>query len=325
MQRRDFLRNSALVWAGLSLARNAAGQAPGSTAADFPVVVSTWEPGKIANEEAYRQLAAGKSALDAAESAAMLVEDDPAVTSVGYGGLPNRDGQVELDAAVMDGATLEVGAVAGLREIRRAASVARRVMERTPHAMLVGEGAQRFALSEGFVRENLLTEEAQRRWNEARSKGELTPTGHDTFGIVVRTVQGAMAAVCTTSGMAWKMPGRVGDSPLIGAGIYCDQEAGGAVATGVGEEVIRVCGSYQIVEFMRQGLDPSVAIRRVLQRIARRAKHDPPFVGFVAMRSDGVVGHGSTRSGLRVAHSQAGRHELVDAPYLTDEPTAQDE
>lgn len=317
MQRRDFLRNSTLAWVGMSLARNALGQAPGSTASDFPVVVSTWNFGKAANQEAYRQLAAGSSALDAAERGVMLVEEDPEVQTVGYGGLPNRDGVVELDAAVMDGATLDVGAVAGMQEIRHAASVARRVMERTPHAMLVGEGAQRFALSQGFVRENLLTEAAKAAWDGERAKGTPAPAGHDTIGTIVRNVKGGMAAACTTSGMAWKLPGRVGDSPLIGAGIYCDQEAGGAVATGVGEEVIRVCGSYQIVEFMRQGLDPNVAIRRVLQRIVRRAKGEIPMVGFAALRSDGVVGHGSTLSGFQVAVSRIGRHEIVDAPYLT--------
>jgi N4-(beta-N-acetylglucosaminyl)-L-asparaginase len=317
MQRRDFLRNTALAWAGWSVARSAMGQAPGSTAADFPIVVSTWDFGKAANQEAYRQLAAGHSALDAAVRGVKLVEEDPEVQSVGYGGLPNRDGVVELDAAVMDGATLEIGAVAGMHEIKHAASVAQRVLDRTPHAMLVGEGAQRFALSQGFVRENLLTEQAQAAWQEAKSKGNLVPDGHDTIGTIVRGVDGRMAAACTTSGMAWKMAGRVGDSPLIGAGIYCDQEAGGAVATGAGEEVIRVCGSYQVVEFMRQGIDPGVAIRRVLQRIVRRAKDTLPFVGFTALRADGMIGHGSTKAGFQAAVSQAGRHEIVDAPFLT--------
>lgn len=317
MQRRDFLRNTALAWAGWSVARHAIGQAPGSTAADFPIVVSTWDFGTAANQEAYRQLAAGNSALDAAVRGVKLVEEDPAVQSVGYGGLPNRDGVVELDAAVMDGATLEIGAVAGMHEIKHAASVAQRVLDRTPHAMLVGEGAQRFALSQGFVRENLLTEQAQAAWQEAKAKGRLVPDGHDTIGIIVRDVDGGMAAACTTSGMAWKMAGRVGDSPLIGAGLYCDQEAGGAVATGDGEEVIRVCGSYQVVEFMRQGVDPGVAIRRVLQRIVRRAKQKLPFVGFTALRADGVIGHGSTTAGFQAAVSQTGRHEIVDAPFLT--------
>jgi isoaspartyl peptidase/L-asparaginase-like protein (Ntn-hydrolase superfamily) len=218
----------------------------------------------------------------------------------------------------MDGRTLEAGSVAGIRDIKHPVAVARKVMENTPHVMLVGDGARNFALQHGFEPEDLLTDSARGRWEKYKAENEPPPgDNHDTIGMVALRPDGRMAAACTTSGLAWKLPGRVGDSPLIGHGLYCDEQAGGAAATGVGEEVIRVCGSYQIVEFMRQGLDPNVAVRRVLQRILRRTgaekTHD---VAFVALRADGKVGFGSTLPGFQATVSRHGRHEVLDAPSL---------
>lgn len=322
MRRRDFLRAGTLAWAGLTVARPGAATTPGSEPDKFPVVISTWDFGGAPNEEAYTRLREGGDVLDAVQQGVMRAEADPEITSVGFGGYPNRDGVVELDAALMDGKTLAAGAVAGLRDIRHPVAVARKVMEETPHILLVGDGARRFATEHGFAEENLLTDQARRAWEAYRAE-QTAPAGdnHDTIGMVALRPDGRMAAACTTSGLAWKLPGRVGDSPLIGHGLYCDEQAGGAAATGIGEDVIRVCGSYQVVEFMRQGLDPEVAVRRVLQRILRREGADPThFVGFIALRADGRIGLASTTPGFQVTVSRQGRHEVLDAPHLRGRP-----
>ncbi len=313
MERRQFLCAGTLAWAGLSLAcerRNAPGKAAP------PVVISTWEFGRAANEETVRRLEGGAAVLDAVQHGVMQIEADPEQTSVGIGGYPNREGVVELDAALMDGRTLDAGSVAALQSIKHPVAVARKVMDETPHVLLVGDGARRFALQHGFEEENLLTDKAREAWEHKRT--DWSQPSHDTIGMVALADDGRMAGACTTSGLAWKLPGRVGDSPLIGHGMYCDDQAGGAAATGVGEEVIKVCGSYQIVEFMRQGLEPEEAVRRVLQRILRRERSgEVPLVGFVALRADGRVGFASTRLGFRAAVSRGQRHEVLDAPSLT--------
>lgn len=271
--------------------------------------ISTWSFGREANREAFLTLDAGGGVLDAVERGVMRIEGDPTIESVGYGGLPNADGVVELDAAIVDGATLEAGAVAALRGFRHPVAVARSVMERSPHLLLVGDGARRFALEQGFRKEKLLTPQARKRW-----KQKTQARGHDTIGIVLLDRDGRMAAACSTSGLAFKLPGRVGDSPLVGHGLYCDERAGGAAATGVGEEVIKVCGSYQIVEFMRGGVEPAEAIRRVLERIARRRKHRAEDdVAFVALRADGEVGFASLRPGFEAALSRGDDHRVVAA------------
>jgi len=313
MERRQFLRTGTLAWAGLSLACE---RRDASAKAELPVVISTWDFGRVANEETVRRLARGTTVLDAVQHGVMQIEADPEETSVGIGGYPNREGVVELDASIMDGRTLNAGSVAALRNIKHPVAVARRVMDETPHVLLVGDGARRFALQHGFEEEDLLTDSAREAWENRRTDG--SPPSHDTIGMVALADGGRMAGACTTSGLAWKLPGRVGDSPLIGHGMYCDDQAGGAAATGVGEEVIKVCGSYQVVEFMRQGLEPEEAVRRVLQRILRRERSgEAPQVGFVALRADGRVGFASTRTGFRVAVSRGGRHEVLDASSLT--------
>ena len=311
MRRREFLHAGVLTWAGLALSARAETEREAR-------VVSTWRFGVAANRRAYRILKQGRSPLDAVERGVMLVEADPEVQSVGIGGLPNSEGVVELDASIMDGATLEAGSVAGLQRIKHPIAVARKVMDETRHVMLVGDGARRFAVEQGFKEEDLLTPASRKRWEEFRTDSSGSATvSHDTIGMVAMDPAGGMAAACTTSGLAWKLAGRVGDSPLVGHGMYCDGAAGGAAATGIGEEVIKVCGSYQVVEFMRQGLEPDEAIRRVLGRILRR---DPGnrerMVGFVAMRADGEIGYGSTTPGFQAAVSRAGKHELFDAPSM---------
>jgi isoaspartyl peptidase/L-asparaginase-like protein (Ntn-hydrolase superfamily) len=191
-------------------------------------------------------------------------------------------------------------------------------MDETPHVLLVGDGAKRFALAHGFEAENLLTQEARKAWEEQRGVTDGgTAANHDTVGMVALAGDGRMAAACTTSGLAWKLPGRVGDSPLIGHGLYCDERAGAAVATGFGEDVIRVCGSYQTVEFMRQGMEPEAAVRTVLQRILVRpgAERDHQ-VGLIALRADGRVGYASLNAGFQVTLSQDRDTRIFDAPAL---------
>ncbi len=233
-----------------------------------PIVIATWPFGKLAVDSALKLLAQGKPALDAAIAGAQVVEDDPSVRSVGYGGLANAIGTVTLDACVMDGKTLNCGAVAGVENIRHAAAPARKVMEKTPHVFLVGEGAKWFAMQNGFPLETLNTPESVAEWEKKRPKDskpavqpgskELgSPSGsHDTVTVLALDKDGNLGGVCTTSGLAYKLPGRVGDSPIIGAGLYVDNQSGAAGATGVGEEIIRITGSFFITELIRSGKSP---------------------------------------------------------------------
>ena len=247
------------------------------------VMVSTWNFGVPANDAGFAARAAGGSALDMVEAGGRLTEADGTNSSVGLGGLPDRDGVVTLDACIMgwDG---EIGAVCAVEDIVHVVSVARAVMEKTPHTMLVGPGARSFALDQGFTPEPLLTPSSEAAWREwlktseyaPRANSENTdwrsmpggPNNHDTIGLLAVDAQNRMAGACTTSGMAFKMHGRVGDSPIIGAGLYVDNAVGGATATGVGEDVVRVAGSHAVVEAMRAGLDPTAACRRVIERLA---------------------------------------------------------
>src|SRR5438105_538313 len=222
----------------------------------------------------------GMPALDAAIAGAQAVEDDPKVHSVGYGGLGNAAGTVQLDACVMDGKTLACGAVAGLENIRHPAAVARRVMEKTPHVLLVGEGARWFAIQEGFPLEVLSTPESLVEWEKRRPRGAAAVPGsaawgklvhadrenHDTVTVLALDAKGSLGGVCTTSGLAHKLPGRVGDSPIIGAGLYVDDTAGAAGATGLGEEIIRIGGSFFIVEQLRTGRSPQEACGAAVRR-----------------------------------------------------------
>jgi len=318
MRRRDFLRNGSIAAAGLSLScANDSGEIDTPARPDGPCVISTWDFGVAANRRAWETLQQGGTALDAAEQGVRVTEADPEISSVGLGGLANSEGIVELDASIMDGNRLEAGSVASLQNILHPVSVARLVMTETPHLLLVGDGARRFALQHGFEEQELVTEHSRRAWEELRDRKLSDVTNHDTIGMIVLDGESNMAGACTTSGLSYKLPGRVGDSPLIGHGMYCDSSCGGAAATGVGEEVIKVCGSYQVVEFMRQGIEPNEAIRRVLGRMIQR---DPAnrekLMAFVALRADGTIGYGSTVPGFQVAVSREDRHELLDGPVL---------
>jgi isoaspartyl peptidase/L-asparaginase-like protein (Ntn-hydrolase superfamily) len=269
--------------------------------ADY-VVIATWPFGQTAVKTAAKLLQEGQPALDAALAGAQAVEDDPAVHSVGFGGIGNSIGTVSLDACVMDGQTLNCGAVAGLENVRHAAAVARRVMERTPHVLLVGEGARWFALQHGFPLETLHTPESIAEWEKTRPRPRRDkPTeplpGHDTVTVLALDKKGSLGGVCSTSGLAHKLPGRVGDSPLIGHGLYVDNAAGSAGATGVGEEIIRAGGGLLIVESMRAGKSPQeaceLAVRRVNALAVRRGVH-PAKVAFLALDPKGKVGAACT-------------------------------
>lgn len=290
--RRTFLRWSALgaTFSGAVL------KACAQPAPIRPAVISTWNHGIPANAAAWDILQGGGRALDAVEAGVRVVESDPQHRSVGYGGRPDREGFVTLDACIMDERG-DCGSVAFLQDIKNPISVARKVMEETPHVMLVGAGARQFALAQGFTPENLLTEESEREWREWRAQQEpdarmeINVENHDTIGMIALDAQGNLSGACTTSGAAYKLHGRVGDSPIIGAGLYVDNEVGGAAATGWGEAVIRVVGCHLVVEFMRQGHAPEEACRLAVERVISK---NPDWrdiqVGFIALDKQGNYG-----------------------------------
>jgi N4-(beta-N-acetylglucosaminyl)-L-asparaginase len=302
---------------------------------DRAVFASTWDFGAAANAAALARLNAGGSLIDAVEAGARVPEADPTNHSVGYGGYPDRDGRVTLDAVIMDDAG-HVGAVAALEHVVHAISVARAVMDRTPHTFLVGEGATRFALANGFPRTDLLTPEAEKAWldwlktaryqPEANIENRIGGTGvrgdarnHDTLGLIARGADGRFAGACTTSGIAFKMAGRVGDSPQVGCGLYVEAGVGAATSTGVGEEVTRIAGSARVVASMRAGLSPAAACREAVEHIAR-LRGDAirgEQVGFLALGRDGSVGASALLPGFTYAVTRAdGRTALHPAPSL---------
>jgi isoaspartyl peptidase/L-asparaginase-like protein (Ntn-hydrolase superfamily) len=289
-----------------------------------PVVIATWPFGRTAVKTALPLLQAGRPPLDAAIAGAQAVEDDPTVHSVGFGGLGNAIGTVQLDACVMDGSTLACGAVAGVENVRHVAALARRVMEKTPHILLVGDGARTFAVQNGFPLETLTTPESVAEWLKVKPKPRKEPPdSHDTVTVLCLDKKGSLGGVCSTSGLAHKLPGRVGDSPLIAHGLYVDNTAGAAGATGVGEEVIRIGGSLLIVEAMRAGKSPQEACEAVVRRLnavaVRRGVH-PARVAFFALDRTGRVGAACTReTNFDYAVGRPGGIELLKAKELGPE------
>lgn len=283
-----------------------------------PVVLSTWRFGLQANEAAWKVLSAGGHALDAVEAGVRIVESDPSERSVGLGGRPDRDGRVTLDACIMD-ERLNIGSVACLEHIENPVSVARAVMEHTPHVMLVAEGAYDFALSRGFKKTNLLTPESEAEWKEWLKKSEYKPKvnieNHDTIGMIALDKEGRLSGACTTSGMAYKMHGRIGDSPIIGAGLYVDGEVGAATATGHGEEVIRIAGCHLVVELMRQGLSPQQACMEAVERVYKRQKHrlSDIQVGFIALNVKGEYGAFCVQPGFNYAIHDSADNKLINS------------
>lgn len=281
-----------------------------------PIVISTWPFGMPANEAAWELLRAGGSALDAVETGISHCEDDPSVDSVGWGGLPDSAGEVTLDASIMDH-TGRCGAVACLHHVRHAIRVARMVMELTPHVMLAGDSATRFALDHGLGQTNLLAPAAGRAFDEWRLREEAKQNdGHDTIGMLAIDAEQRMAGGCSTSGLKFKLPGRVGDSPIIGAGLYVLPGVGAAAATGKGEEVIKVCGSFSVVQNMRRGMEPREAIAQVLEEILqRRAGNADTDVSFIALRADGAYAGLTLRpkTNFQYAVIAAGAKRLINA------------
>ena len=295
-----------------------AGNIPGGMSSK-PLVISTWDHGLVANAEAWKVLSNGGRALDAVENGVMIVESDPSQTSVGRGGLPDRDGRVTLDACIMNEFG-DCGSVACLEHIVNPISVARRVMEKTPHVMLVGDGALEFAIAQGFKKEKLLTENSEKAWREWLKESQYKPIinieNHDTIGMLAIDVNGNLSGSCTTSGLAYKMHGRVGDSPIIGAGLYVDNEIGAACATGLGETVIRQCGSFLVVELMRQGRTPEEACKEAVERIVKHEKDVKDLqVGFLAINKQGEYGSYAIHPGFNFAlHNKEG-NSLISSDH----------
>lgn len=311
-KRRQFLKMTPAL-AGLSLVRPASER----MVSDAPIILSTWDFGMEANKAAVAALDQKKSVLDAVEAGAMVPESDPNNQSVGYGGLPDRDGKVTLDACIMDYRG-KAGSVCGLEHIKHPISVARRVMEKTPHVILVGDGALQFALSEGFQKENLLTENSKKAWEEWKVKAKYQPVinieNHDTIGMIAMDKQGQLAGACTTSGLAYKMHGRVGDSPIIGSGLYLDQQVGAATGTGLGEVVLRQCSSFLIVELMRNGKTPQKACEEAIRRIiAANDNYKEIQVGFIAFNNKGQIGAYAIQPGFSYALYRSGKHVVLPA------------
>ena len=334
MNRRRFLQ-SATIASGVALTGTGFAGKPtaggGSGAGIVPRVCSTWDFGVAANQVAWKVLASGGRPLDAVEQGVRVSEADLSNHSVGRAGYPDRDGKVTLDASIMDEHG-NCGAVAGIEHIAHPISVARRVMERTPHVLLVGDGALQFALEQGFPREELLTPESETAWRAWLKTAKYQPVvngeiktysagpggkpggaaNHDTIGMLAVDAKGKLSGACTTSGMAWKLHGRVGDSPIIGAGLYVDSDVGGATSTGVGEEVIRNVGSFLVVELMRLGRAPEAACREAVERILRRKPEAKDLqVGFLAMDKAGNVGAWAIQKGFSYAVCDAAKQDAL--------------
>ena len=292
------------------------------TANKAPIVVSTWNHGIAANKNAWKILSANGKSLDAVEQGVRTTESDMTNRSVGIGGRPDRDGHVTLDACIMD-ENSKCGAVAYLEGIKHPVSVARTIMENTPHIMLAGEGAKQFALDYGFNKVKSPLKEVKKEWKEWKKenkekfdKPDINNENHDTIGMLALDAEGNLSGACTTSGWGYKLPGRIGDSPIIGAGLFIDNDIGAACATGLGEAVIRIAGSHTVVELMRNGHSPEEACRLAVERII--SKHEDLTglqVGFLALNKNGEYGGYSVYNGFNFALTTSKGTDLVDAKF----------
>ena len=338
--RRKFIQSSAFGSVGLLLSKVASCGPESLAVKGKPLVISTWDAGLQANKAAWEILVNGGRALDAVEKGVMVTEASQNCC-VGLGANPDRDGFVTLDACIMDEFS-NCGSVAFLERIKHPIAVARRVMEKTPHVMLVGKGAQQFAIAEGFTLEDeKLSPAAQKNYQEwlknsqykppainIENKGEHGPFAparlsdgewnHDTIGMVAMDANGNLSGSCTTSGAGFKMRGRVGDSPIIGAGLFVDNEVGACTATGQGEDVIRVAGSNAVVELMRQGLSPEAACKKIIERIVKikGEKAKDIQVGFLALNKKGEVGAYSINKGFRFALRNGQEEKMVNSKSI---------
>ncbi len=333
MNRKNFLKLSSLGLSSFGI-----NSLPAFT--QKPIVISTWDSGKPVNDAAWKILGAKGKSLDAVEAGAMYIEDQISCC-VGLGGYPDRDGIVTLDACIMD-EHANCGGVAGLEQIKHPIAVARKVMERTPHVLLVGNGAQQFAIENGFTKEPAtLSPDAEKNYqewlktsdykpiinieNKKSGHGPFAPAffndgtpNHDTMGLIAMDFAGDLSGAVTTSGMAYKIHGRVGDSPIIGAGLFVDNTVGAAASTGVGEEVIRICGSHLVVEFMRQGNSPELACKKALERIIKRdpEKAKSLQVAFVAVNKKGQYGAYALQKGFDFCVRSGTENKMYSSKFL---------
>ena len=332
MKRRKFLKNASLTGVGLAVGtavtscneqvedKSIASKENPESKAVLPVVVATWHV-IDATAKAMEVIESGGSALDAVELGCKIEEANEKGQSVGKGGLPDREGNVTLDACIMD-KNGNCGAVLYLKDIKHAVSVARKVMEDTPHVMLAGEGAKQFALESGFEAEDLLTEASKKAWEKWKVESKYKPIinieNHDTIGMLAVDKNGDVSGACTTSGLAYKMNGRVGDSPIIGSGLFVDNEVGGAVATGLGEEVVKTVGSFLIVELMRQGKSPQEACEEAIGRIVNKPGKDyKDFqVGYIAVNKKGETGCYSIHQWFSMTKFQDGKNEYLQSEFV---------
>ncbi|MBN7812717.1 N(4)-(beta-N-acetylglucosaminyl)-L-asparaginase [Algoriphagus sp. H41] len=320
-QRRKFIKQSllgsAIFLPGVASA-HLASETRQPIAGDKPLILSTWNHGLPANADAWAKLKAGGSILDAVEAGVKNTELDLTNLSVGLQGLPDREGIATLDASIMtgDGAC---GSVAFVRQIKHPISLARAVMEKTPHVMIVGEGARQFAIAQGFpLEEEKLSPNAQKAYDKWKVTSQYKPIinieNHDTIGMIGLDADGKLAGSCTTSGLAYKMHGRVGDSPIIGAGLYVDDEVGAATATGLGESIIRICGSFLIVELMRQGRTPQEACEEAVRRLISKNKDIKDIqAGFLAINKEGETGAFAVHPGFNFAKATNSGNVMVDS------------
>ena len=330
MNRKSFLRNSfltsILVGAGFNSFAKSGGKKskpkvnPNSSKGG-PLVISTWKHGMPANEEAMKTILAGGSLIDAVEKGVMVVEADNTNTSVGLGGFPDRDGIVTLDASIMDGIGT-AGSVAFVQGVEHPISLARAVMEKTPHVMIVGAGAEQYARELGIKHvPNALNDVQKKAWEDWMKEKNYKPVinieNHDTIGLLAMDVNGNFAGSCTTSGLAWKMHGRVGDSPVIGAGLFADNDIGAATCTGLGETVLRTLASHCAVEVMRNGGTPQEGCEEAINRIVKKNANYKDFqVGILAINKSGEHGAYGLVKGFNYALHQHGENKLLDADYF---------
>ena len=317
MKRRTFLQTSGFIGSATILKSPSLDQ---KQLATEPIIIATWKNEKGTKSGWDKMMQTGR-ALDGVEAGAWVPEADPNETSVGYGGLPDRDGHVTLDACIMDHLG-NAGAVTFLEGIMHPISVARAVMEKTPHVMLSGAVALKFAFDQGFKKQNLLTPASKKAWEEWKKESKYKPIvnieNHDTIGLLGIGKAGEIAGACSTSGLAYKMHGRVGDSPIIGGAVFCDDEVGGACATGLGEFVMKTLGSFLIVEFMRQGMSPQKACEEAIMRIVKRYKYQDFQVGYLALNKKGEYGAYSIQKGFNFTITKNGITQVIEsASYMS--------